>query len=510
MSGFSTDKDRKVIPRWRSFDKTLGLQELRSVAPPRTHQKVTADFMTPKIMDWLKNQTIGHAADLVGAALTLGIEGEAIGAAKFLLQEGSNSSPWARELAKRVLKIPDTTETVLGPKSVKDLYVQVKIYRDLLRTEPKDPIIWVELSRVYACLGLGKKADRCMTIALQLAMNNRFILRSASRLWIHLDDPERAHHIIVKADRTRHDPWLLAAEIAIGSIAEKTPRHVKDARRMLSEGKLSSNHISELASALATLELGSGSVKKSKKLFDRSLEDPTENSIAQIAWASRGHSSRISFNEQHLQLHNAFEAKFWAYYQKRQWKQAVEQCKQWQDDQMFSSWPSMHGSYVSAVAMEDYKTSEWFAEYGLRANPKDFTLLNNFAFARINLGNTKGAKEVLSRVDRLQLSNQNQVVLQATQGLFEFQTGNVAGGRQLYSDARSKARKMRDSEGRRLHALASVFHAIEEVSQELSESGPVLSEAFQILKRVRDDDSIFKVLEDRLTKMTEDFGQDLD
>ena len=505
MSGFSTDKNRKVIPRWRSFDKTLGLKELRSVTPPRTHQKVTADFMTPKIMDWLKNQTIGHAADLVGAALTLGREGEAIGAAKFLLQEGSNSSPWARELAKRVLKIPDTTETVLGPKSVKDLYVQVKIYRDLLRTEPKDPIIWVELSRVYACLGLGKKAGRCMTIALQLATNNRFILRSASRLWIHLDDPEKAHHIIFKADRTRYDPWLLAAEIAIGSIAEKTPRYIKDARRMLSEGKLSPNHISELASALATLELDSGSIKKSKKLFVRSLEDPTENSIAQIAWASRGHSSRISFNEQHLQLHNAFEAKFWAYYQKRQWKQSVEQCKQWQDDQMFSSWPSMHGSYVSAVALEDYQTSESFAKHGLRANQKDFTLLNNLAFSRINLDDTTGAKEVLSKIDRLQLSDRNRIVLQATRGLFEFRAGNVVGGHKLYLEARLKAGKLQDSDGRRLLALASVFHAIEVVSQEVSKSGLVLSEALQLLKQIRDDDPIYNVLEDRLTKIKSGF-----
>ena len=164
----------------------------------------------------------------------------------------------------------------MGPEALEKptLYEQVRILRHLLRTEPRDPIAWVELSRTYAILGLREQAERSMAVALQLAMNNRFVLRSASRLWIYLDDPERAHDIIGRADRTCYDPWLLAAEIAIGSIDKKTPRFVKAARLMLSRGQFSPAHISELASAVATLELASGSIKKSKKLFGRSLEHP--------------------------------------------------------------------------------------------------------------------------------------------------------------------------------------------------------------------------------------------
>ena len=112
MAGFSTDKDRKVIPRWRTFDKTLRLRELESVTPPRTHQQVTPDFLAPKIMDWLEHQTVGHATDLVGAALTLGREKEVSEAARFLLRNDLNVSPWARELAEHALRTPDDTERV--------------------------------------------------------------------------------------------------------------------------------------------------------------------------------------------------------------------------------------------------------------------------------------------------------------------------------------------------------------------------------------------------------------
>ena len=498
MAGFSTDKDRKVIPRWRTFSLTLRLGELHSVESPPTHQQVTSDFLAQRIMDWRKNRTVGHAADLVGAALTLGREGDAAEAARFLLQDDLKVSPWAKELAEQALGTPDNTDEVAIPEvlNTSTLREQVRTFRHLLRTEPRDPITWVELSRAYAILGLREQAKRSMTVALQLGNNNRFVLRSACRLWVHLDDPERAHDIIVRADRTHHDPWLLAAEIAIGSIAERTPRFVKSARRMLSRGQLSPAHISELASAVATLELRSGNVKKSKGLFSQSLESPTENSIAQAAWASRQPNSAIRFDDQRLELHNSFEAASWNYYHKSQWEPAVEQCKLWQFDQPFSSRPSVHGSYVSAVALGDYETSEWFARQGLRANPSDFTLLNNLAFALINRGDMNEAKNALSIASRLHFSNLERVVLHATQGLLAFRTGDVVAGRQLYSDARLKARRMGND---RLLALASVFHAIEEVSQKLSDNSSVSSEAFQALRR--SPDPIFKTLEHKLNKV---------
>ena len=496
MAGFSTDKDRKVIPRWRTFDKTLRLRELESVTPPRTHQQVTPDFLAPKIMDWLEHQTVGHATDLVGAALTLGREKEVSEAARFLLRNDLNVSPWARELAEHALRTPDDTEIPI-PEELEEATLRKRVgnLRHALRTEPRDPISWVELSRTYAILGLGEQAERSMTIAVQLANNNRFVLRSASRLWIYLEDPEKAHDIIGRANRTVYDPWLLAAEIAIGSAARRKPRFVKTARRMLTERRFLPIHISELASAVATLELSSGSVRRSRQLFDLSLESPTENSIAQAAWASR-QNSIIHLKEEYLGRPNTFEARYWSFYSQGQWEKAINECKLWHFDQPFSSRPSTQGSYVAGTALENYSMNKQFAEQGLIANPSDFTLCNNLAFALINLGNIQRGIEALSRARRLQISDQDRVVFQATRGLLAFRTGDVALGRQLYLDACSRARKMQDN---RLFALASAHHAIEEVAPGISDSNFALSKVFQALKR--ETDPIFRALEIRLSKM---------
>ena len=502
MAGFSTDPDRRVIPRWRTFDQTLRFGELNSGIAPRPQKQVTTDSLAPKLADWLQHKTVGHASDLVGAALTLRREDEVTEAAQFLLQNELNTSPWARELAKRALGAPDCAETAPGPAALEKatLHNRVQSFRHLLRTEPMDPITWVELSRTYAILGLREQAERSMTIALQLAADNRFVLRSATRLWVHLDDTEKAHAIIGRAHRTRHDPWLLAAEVAVGSIKEKTPRFVKAARQMLSAGRFPPAHISELASAVATVELAFGNVRKSKKLFGQSLEQPTENSIAQAAWASRQNNA-IQFDDEQLELCNAYEAEAWINFQKGQWDQSVEGCRQWQYDQPFSSRPGVHGSYMSAIALEDYATSAWFARQGLRANPSDFMLMNNLAFALVNRGGSSDiaeAGQLLARARHLHQSDQHRLVLQATQGFLAFRTGDVVSGRKLYSDARLQARNMRDD---RLHALASVFHAMEEVAQKTSSSESVLSEAFQALRRVRKD-PILRMLEGKLTRMS--------
>lgn len=501
MAVFSIEGNRNVIPRWRAYEATRRIGELGSVAPPRAHRLVIADFLESKVADWQRYGTVGHASDLVGAGVTLGREEEVTEAARFLLREDLSVTSWARELAKRALSTPENAQTVPRPEEVDEsiLRERIRTLRNLLRAEPNDPVTWVDLSRCYACIGLREQATRNMTVALQLARDNRFVLRSASRLWVNLDEPERAHETIVRTDRTRHDPWLLAAEVAIGSIAKKSPKLVKVAQQMLLRRQYPPSHISELASAVATLELGSGSVKKSKKWFGQSLEDPTENSIAQASWASRHHSS-IGFDDRYLELPNTFEAESWSYYHNGEWKHAVEKCKLWLFDQPFSSRPCILGSSLAATVFEDYSTSKWFANLGLIPNPSNSMLLNNLAFALIGLGDIEEAKRTLSRASRLQLSYRDQAILQATKGLFEFRTGNLERGRELYSDARSMAKKIQGRDGSKVFALASAFYAIEEASQEVSDIPSLLSEALQIIST--HPDPIFRVLEHRLAEMT--------
>ena len=509
MAVFSIDEDRKVIPRWRTFQETIKSGELDSAIPanlqPREAQD-TGEYLTSKIADWRRNRTLGHAADLVGAAIVLGRTSEVADAAQFLLHGDVSVSPWVRELSEHVLSSPDGIDGRWEP-SIKEVTVpslrrHIQNFRRLLHAQPGDPITWADLSHTYAILGHERQAERSMNAALQLANNSRFILRSASRFWVHRNDPDRAHDIVAKADRTRYDPWLLAAEIAVGSIKRKTPRYVREARRMLARGQFSANHISELASAVATLDLRSGNVKKSKQFFHQSLEQPTENSLAQAAWASRNH--KLHFDMSPPSVPNAFETEFWKNFQDSQWEQTIEQCKLWHFYQPFSRKPVIEGSYVSAIALEDYETSAWFARKGLMANPTDFTLINNLAFALINSGHIEEAKEKLAQAARLPLSDHNRVFLKATSGFLAFRTGDNVKGRELYLAARDQAQNMKDN---RVFALASTFYAVEELAKDNAGSHAIRSDALRALRRVPDD-PILRLLEMKLNNVgSPSFGQ---
>ena len=506
MATFDPEIDRKVLPRWRAFDVTLSLGELDSSSTSRLYQKVADNFLASRIVDWRTHRTEGHAADLVGAALTVGKEALAVDAAKFLLQDAQNVSIWARELAQKILGSPSCGKSKRNFSRLLDeseQYAQIRIFRQRLRVEPRDPIMWVDLARVYAILGHREQAKKCITVAQQLASDNRFVLRSASRFWIHLDDPEKAHGLIVKSRATRSDPWILAAEIATSAASGKTSKLIRTAYRILSDPSYGVRHLSELASAVATLEMYSGNTKRARRLFTQSLRDPTENSIAQAAWAMK-RDSRIIIEDRHLKRSNAFEARSRIYYANSEWKKIIEECQNWQSDQPFSSGPSISGSFISAVALEDYSRSELFANHGLIANPSNFALLNNLAFALINSGKINEAENKLSQIDDAQITKENHAVLQATRGLLAFRQNNISKGQKLYLNALSITRNAKD---RRLTALASTFYAMELLNLENPSGGHIVSQALRDLREFSD--PVSAILEDRIREKVAAKGMDI-
>ena len=139
----------------------------------------------------------------------------------------------------------------------------------------------------------------------------------------------------------------MSAQIAIGSIADKRPKLINEARRMLTSDQFSPLQVSELASAVATLELSAGRIRRARRLFERSLERPTENSIAQAVWASRNYGLQIRIR--HDDLPNTFEAASWPIFRKVSGKDAVGQCEYWLFDQPFSSRPCILGSFLAGL-----------------------------------------------------------------------------------------------------------------------------------------------------------------
>src|SRR5262249_36622444 len=196
----------------------------------------------------------------------------------------------------------------------------------------------IELARDYTIGGLRRQAERAVNIALALNNENRFILRSAARFFLHDDQPDRAHHILRTAPNSAKDPWITAAEIAVASAGGRVPRFLDSGRKLLNGWDRSPFEVTELASALATQELTNGKKRGASDLFKQSLIDPTENSLAQAEWAAdkvRG----LEFSVQDYEVPAKYEAAAWDYFNKGEWGLSLVNAKAWLYDQPFSSQP---------------------------------------------------------------------------------------------------------------------------------------------------------------------------
>ena len=487
MTTFVEDIDRKVVPGWRDSLTTAAIGELDSLESPTQMKLSSRDFFSEKLAEWKTHKTFSRAAELVSSAIVLKREDEAVEAAETILQAREKSSLTIRSLAKLIVpSSEELNEIFSAPQTPNDPKRAIRVFRKRLRNEPRNSLVWVDLARQYTILGHTQKAKHAIRCALASAPLNRFVLRSAVRFYLHLDKPERALFLLRKAGRTPYDPWLLAAEISVAEIVNHTSKFIKVACRMLKAQKQDPRHLTELAATIATIELGAGSRKKARKFFVQSLFAPNDNSIAQLAWASRRTHGAFEFKTSFLEKPRTFEAGAWTHFEKGDWPRALEQAVNWLGDQPFSTRPSILGSYVG-ILIEDYPKTIEVAKAGLRANPNDFDLLNNLVVGLVRSGSLDKAKEIHAKIKSLSLSVNERVVWLATSGLLEYHKKNTEAARALYLEALETA-----PPNSKLKTLAALYFALYTVQYENPEDWLRTVELAQALARehVEDADTI--------------------
>lgn len=455
---FNEDQDRRMVPRWRDSLRTVATGELTPLSTRPVPEALGIEFLVSKVADWRKHRTVSFAADLVGAAIVLGRESEVTEAAEFLLSNSSKVSSAALKLAKRILHLADEamepplyyeeSSTEISKKAIHDLRVR-------LRDDPRNALALVDIARHYSILGFNEQARRAIQKGIALAPENRFTLRSAVRFYIHVGDLEVAHDILKRSERTKSDPWLLAAEIAAATVAGRTSRLVRRGRSFLNSH--TPFQTTELASAIGTLELNAGNNRGALKLFRHSLIEPTDNSVAQVEWASQ-RLANLEVEQQHLNTPLSYEARAWDSYLEGKWLEAYAECRRWLSDEPYSSRPAILGTFITSVALENYSEAERIARRSLKANPNSQLLLNNLAFALASAGNVEEATKFYNQMDHDQCDEGEKIAWLATGGLLSFRQRNVEDGRFLYQKAIASAK---DDPLRK--ALAAAFLAREEL-----------------------------------------------
>ncbi len=478
------EKDRKIIPRWRNSLTTISKGELDSVRLPGKFEKASKDFITEKIRDWKKHKTLSFAADLIGSAFVLGYGEEAIDAAQFILSKGSRATDANKQIARKILTPGFTLPEIPADKPEQ----RIHLLRMRLREEPRNCFTLADLALEYTTLGQLEKAKRAINMALSLAPSNRFILRMASRFHIHQDDPEQAYSLLRKAESIKTDPWLLAAEIAVSQIVGRTSLFIKAGKGIITDTSVSPAQKSELASALGTLELQEGSFKKARKLFSEALSNPTENSVAQVSWASRRESGLdVELIQNYVE--RSPEASAWEFYSRGEWEKALNSSIEWFKDQPFSSRPPTLCSFIATMALNDYDQALQLLEPAIAANPDDTILLNNLTYALACIGQVDKAKDTLSKIDESVLDKAGRITIKATRGLIHFREGDSESGRRLYNEA------IKEATGealRRYKIMASIVLAREETISKSSFAQKAKEFAISISKG--ETDPLFGVL----------------
>ncbi len=278
----------------------------------------------------------------------------------------------------------------------------------------------------------------------------------------HIGDIDLAHDIVRKSNLTKHDPWLIATEIALATLRDRNSIFTKSGIQLIDSNNFHPFNTSELASSIASVELKNDNVNKSKKLFEKSLIHPNDNSLAQAEWASQEEANLIHININDFRLINSFEANAREYAEQENWQESINFSKKWFFDQPFSKLGVLFGNEIASRKLKDSNQAVEVAKLGLLSHPNDPHLLNNIIYSLCLQNKIEEAEKYLKDVKREDIKSRNfsGICLTATKGLLYFRKGFYDVGRQLYFESMTMAKEENNSY---LSSLAFINYVREEI-----------------------------------------------
>ncbi len=479
MDDFHRNQERRLIPRWR-FSKTISSSaEFASDPRKKRLSKLNKQYLDEKLFDWNNEQNIGNAIDLLSCGLGGRWYDDIEPAITYLKQRNELLTPQVNALVQHGLELTEEfegRETVEQPELISSDIFHLELVwanatdaRQRLKRDPRNVLAWLDLARAYTILGQINKAKTCIDRALFLAPSHRHVLRSAVRLYVHIDEVDRAHSLLIRNSSTASDPWLIAAEVAVAKIAERTPKFTRRGWEIIKSDRLSPDHLTELQSAIGTLEFYNGANRKARQCIRESLISPTDNAVAQARWIQTK-LTNVYVDDETLRLPLNFEARCWHALKQGEWDKAKLECSSWLCDEPYSSRPAIVGSSIGISLTTQFKFAIVCAKVGLRAESDNVHLRNNIAVAMAYDGNMKEAINQFNKIDYSKNLGFPKHVLVATYGLLRFRAGDIDGGRKYYTNAESLAPK-KDK------LRVKIFHAREELFAHTKEAPEYLKRA---------------------------------
>lgn len=444
-------ESRKLVPRWRELKRTPA-RELASSENYRDFGEINDQFNIA-LSQWDECPELESALKLSEFGM-LGAESAGVTAAFQYVM----SHPQVRDDLKTRFSQLSSDIPLISQGSAEEVSALISKIRHKLTLFPRHAILHCEIARLYSTLGQNKPAKRHLEMALRLAPENRYVIRSYVRFFVRSGKLDQAMAAFSKVKGTR-DPWLLSAQVATADMAQSTKAiALKSIRDVLSDD-LSPDQLSELAGSFGTLELNAGARRRAKRLFEQSAIDPNDNAVAQIVWANAREDLKIPVQLSDVPL--SYEASALQFDADEDWRAALDHLRFWSKDEPFSLRPFAQGSYIAAEYLSDFVAAKEFAEQGLISNPKNPTLLNNLAFCLSELGEPERAMTTIVEAEKYDQDEDSRVAILATRGHILINLGNNVDGIELYKKAIEKAKSRREKS----HAELAYLHLIKETTK---------------------------------------------
>jgi hypothetical protein len=442
MSVFHRKVERRMLPRWKTSSAASTSPDLFAIKPKIVGSTGEDRHLAEAIYAFQKEPSIGSAADLIAAG-TMARKRELLKEAASFVLLNEADSPQGLLSTSRALVFSAVDKPTIQPSLATANIVRES--RQLLRLYDRNPVLWSDMARHYAGIGskaAKREAERCMSVALSLAPNHRWMLRTAARFLVHADQKEEAHRLLARHPLTPKDPWLIAAELATAQVAGRAPKFWRQAKNFTEAKSVAPLHLSELATAMAMMEIESGEGKRARKLADAALKSPTENALAQLSWArdERRFHGIAALDDLVEHMGVAFEANWRLKYLSGDLFGARAAGVQWANDEPFAKRPLLELGFLDSILDDHDGALEWYHKVQRLDGKVDTHLELNMLFSKISSGrlqphiHMEEIEAVGARLRALSFESTPYHAI-ANLALWEYRFGDPTIGATLYQDA---------------------------------------------------------------------------
>lgn len=447
---------RRLLPKWRRISSTLSMPEAQPEARSGVRPIALDNSDLDRTIDaWRKNPTSGHLGDVLSFAVSTENIDSVRGVLRTALDQGADLSTAQRKFAEDILGARSRNEAVSGVlNSAKYLEERTRQVKLLFSSDPGNPLVLLDMAQLRLAQGDVKKSERLLRSAKQISPNDRLVLRITSRFLTHVSRADEAHHLLATHARTAIDPWLMASEIALSQVIGKSSKFLKIGQRIIKEKSRSSASTTELAAALAGVELASGNYKRAREYYRGALLAPNDNVMAQVVTDQRILSLDASSSILQSGGTNPYEAKALISWRNVDYAGAFEAGVSWHAEEPYSSRPLQFlTSFLSSSA--NYEDAIMLARRGLIADPEDVGLEVNLAYALAATGDLKNAERLAKKA---KLSDPLKFAAQATAtlGLVAMKRGDFVRADECYMSALETFSKNNDNA---LYSICQAYYA---------------------------------------------------